>query len=124
MRLIVLGPETQAQIDKVKAHAEAHRFTQEDLLAIMATPDKVAGFNQGFVVIIPYGVRVVYTIEQHPGGWCYHLSFSVDNPDPKSAIQPVAVDQILPMFGINKSYRQADNAWMEEGNIINLLFKI
>lgn len=122
MRVVIIDEAVTAAAEKCRAYAESNKYNLHDLHNMLAHPEKVPGADLNREVMIPGGVRVVYSIEQHPPGWCHHFSFSLDTPDPNMTVHPVVVDQILPLFGVKRSCTSPDGYWMEDGNIVNLLF--
>lgn len=78
-------------------------------------------------VLIPFGFRAAFSVEEQPEGFCRHLSVSVDEGADKRMPHPAAVKMIAEAFGI----KQWDASWVEEFepnrfavNIIEMYLKI
>lgn len=122
-RALVISPEVQAAVDKVKAYAQEHPFNVHDIHRLLAHPENAHGNTPGFVVVIPLGYRCVFTIEQQPHGWMRHVSVSVGA---KGRIPSVpALIEILKMFGFKKPLYDCVVHVMEEQvdsvNVLELL---
>jgi hypothetical protein len=76
MRPLLIGPEQVAELARVRAHAEAHRIGHVEVIASIAEGRPIA-WEPGFRCVLPFGFRVAFSIEEHPGGWHRHLSVSV-----------------------------------------------
>jgi hypothetical protein len=68
----------EAEMEKVRKYALAHRFDLEKVKAIAQGVEAGPGDNPLFVMNLPKRVRVVFSIEQHPGGWMNHMAISIE----------------------------------------------
>lgn len=102
MRALIIDDNVRREIARVKANAETHKRSLHDLFAILGGRRQTTppGDDPAFRVLIPFGFKAVYTIEQHPNpqGWCHHLSVSIGAEDryPHEA----AVLEIAKEFGM------------------------
>lgn len=78
LELLILDEEVQASISKLKNYSEQNVISYEELV----NPMTVIGENPNYLVELPMGFRVVYSVEEQPMGLCRHLSISVDNQEP------------------------------------------
>lgn len=123
MRPLFITPDVVTAIERVKAYADAHRFSLHDICHLMGHPEKAPGHTPGFVVEIPRGFRCCFTIEQQPDGWMRHLSISVMMKErvPTEA----AVMTLLPLFGFKRPLRECVVHLMQESvasiNVLELL---
>ena len=73
---------------------------------------------------IPVGFRAVYSIEEHPIGWCRHLSVSVSTKNRVPSVP--AVEMIMHEFGFKGTITEQLNVWLEDtepkaANVLALL---
>ena len=122
MRALVIDEKTRNEISKVLEYAEAHRQTVDDLAIAVHNKKSAVGNDPRFRVYIHDGYRVVYSVEEQPGGTCKHLSVSLT--DTANFPSPIAVSEIL------KEFKMADivsditlGVWIEDGRAINILQK-
>lgn len=80
MTALVIGPEQQAELQRIRDYAEAkhRRYRLEDMRKIVLGTRQPPGADPARICEVPHGFRVVYSIEQHPQGWVRHLSVSLD----------------------------------------------
>lgn len=122
MRPLIVAPGTKEEIAAVIEHARKNPYIKADIEKIMrgATP---VGDQEGFTVEIPFGFKAVYSVEEHPIGWCHHISISVERlgsyPHERAALE------IIKLFGIDCEYGHWDGFWIDEENqAINFVIKI
>lgn len=127
MRALVIDGNTRQLAQRIQEHARTHKFTTRKLLEIIAShPEQAAGNQPEFVLNIPMGYKVVYTIEKQPRfGWCHHISVSVDTDEKLPAFE--AVDEIVNLFGLGTPFKKhAIAMWLEDtgpaSKAINLLY--
>ena len=107
MRPLIIGERERAQIKKVLAHADVHRASIHDLIAIVKGNREPPGNDPAFTVHLPVGYKVVFTIEQQPIGWCRHLSVSVATAGCYPATE--AVEALAEAFGFR--HKLKDQQW-------------
>lgn len=134
VRPLVIDDNIHAQVAEVIAYAKENIMESRRLMAATADPKLAVGLNPLTRVEIPFGYRVVYSLERQPiQGLCHHISISVEEeitPKPPEKILPseAAVEMILSLFGmspLNKSLF----IWIEPiqdggGGAINIIEKV
>lgn len=118
MRPMLIGPHVRERIAEVIAYAEAHRFSLHDLHRIMVHPEQAAGTNPAFVVEVPMGFKVVFTIEEQPMGLSRHLSVSVDGENWPNEI---AVQELGREFGFKTPYEKWLKYLEKESRAVSVL---
>ena len=94
MSVIIITPEVSAEIRKLKAYAELHRFSLEQLRQMIKDKAKPIGDEAGFSMRFPgSGLRMVMSLEEQECGWCWHIS--VSTPKGGCYPPPLALAQIL-----------------------------
>lgn len=120
MRILQIDDETLKDIDKVIRYANKHKFGKHQMKLIMSGDLKAAGLNPDYVVHIHQGYRVVYSLEEHPIGWCQHISISVERSDKYP--HEIAVKMILEAFRMSGDLNKCLNTWVEkETESVNIL---
>lgn len=97
MRPLLIDDNARQNIARLVEFADAHRLSAEEMQRRVANGGPSIGDDPRFSCEIPFGFRVVFSIEQQPMGWCRHLSVSVDHPDRMPSIP--AVKMIMEAFG-------------------------
>jgi len=119
---LIIDEQVLGFIKRVSDHAEANRIDFQNMKAIAESIQKPVGDNDNYVCYLPVGFRVVYSIEEHPLGWCRHLSVSVDTVGKMPSIP--AVEMIMREFGFTGTINDQLNVWVEKERAINVLQKI
>ena len=122
MRILILDGETKDKLQNLVAYAENNPLTMDDLLDTYNKQLAPVGDMSGHVVNLPFGFRVVYSIEQQVKGDVRHLSISVD--DEGKLPNDVAVREVMKLIGFKNELekciikleeigpnRQAINVW-------------
>lgn len=78
MRVLAINEAVQAEIDDLVRYAEQHPYSMDDLLDMYNGFLPPAGDNPNHVIHIPFGFRVVYSIEKQVKGNVRHASISID----------------------------------------------
>lgn len=114
---LMVSSNEMARITEVLQYADIHRFNIQDLKRIIAGEAEPAGDNPAFEVMLPMGYRVVYTIEEHPGGWAKHIS--VSTVPRSSTLTGGALNRIMQLFGFRHDLAFASNAGLcyDEGEV-------
>lgn len=92
MRPLIIGQDEKVALQKLAKFAEEH-----PLIVDGSIPGVPVGDNPDFVVKLPFGYRVVFSIEDQPGGMVRHLSMSVDTP--WKVPNPLAVEMVMQEIG-------------------------
>lgn len=99
MTVLAIGPEEKEALRSLKEYAEANPMSMDDLLDIINGDIGNAGNFAEFTRHIPFGYRVVYSIEQQIPGDIRHLSVSCQ----KQAPSPEAVELIMKEMGFEEN---------------------
>jgi len=91
-------PDELKSIQDVVDYAEKHRFTKADLYAIMAGASLCPGDDPNLAYHLNNGIRMAFSFEEHPMGWCRHLSIS-DSNNPLWEVSPSIVAHVAKAFG-------------------------
>jgi len=100
------------EIKQVIDFAEAHRFDLETMKKrvsgeLLGSPGDWADF----ACHLQSDYRCVYSIEEHPMGWCRHLSVSVNSAE--KLPNPMAVEMIMHEFGFTGTIHAQKYVWVE-----------
>jgi len=104
--------EDTKEVKKVVQYAEHNKYNIEMIKEIMDGKREPAGLNSEHVKFFHVDYRVVYSIEEHPMGWCRHLSVSVSNKDRYP--NPAAVQRIMEVYGITVDINNPEEAFVYE----------
>jgi hypothetical protein len=113
-RVLIIGPDEQAAIDLLKAHAATRVMDAETTAKAIAAD--APGFRQmmrRFSLPLPVGFVVTYTHERQPDprlGVVQHISVSVDTPNKYPSVE--AIEMILAAFGM-APIKDAIRVWPE-----------
>lgn len=109
---MLMGPDEQAKLRALKENAEKMPINLATIMeAINKGPEAAFGNDPKLHCEIPIGYRVAFTIEQHPGGWFRHASFSVHGK--RGAVpNPWAVKWLVEQLGFKRS-EKFDATWIE-----------
>lgn len=102
-RALLLTPEVEKEVKALieRAAAEPLPFAENQrLVEARANGQTINLDNARFTMVIPRGYHVTYTHEyQREDLVCRHISVSVENAQPKTGPNPMAVVEILRLFG-------------------------
>lgn len=90
MTPLMIDDSVKAAIAKVVAFADSHRLDTPTMQALVRGEGECPGDNPNRIVLVPFGFRCVFTVEQQPFGWARHLSVSVVSQPDGSFIQKPA----------------------------------
>lgn len=99
MRPLIIDNNLKDKIGKLVAYAEKHPFTIDNLQDIKKKVREVPGDMEGYVLLLPFGYKIVFSIELQPAGKVRHLSMSVDE-DGKLP-NPGVVGEIMKLIGFD-----------------------
>lgn len=99
LEILLMDDEISQEINDLLVYAELNSFTMEEMIDAQKnkTPIIPKETYDNYVVILPYDIRVVYTVEEHPIGVCKHISISQNSDLPKREDYIVILDK----FGFN-----------------------
>lgn len=123
MRFLLIDQIKKDIINQVREYANLHRITKTEMQARLKDPNTLPiGDNLLHTCFIDDGYTCVFSVEEHPMGWCNHLSVSVDSTDDKLPSIP-AVQMLLKEFGINKELEDCcvyiEDSYPKSVNIIS-----
>lgn len=81
-------------------YAENNHFTMDDLLDVYNNQLSPAGDHTEYTRILPFGYKVVFTIEEQPAGNVRHLSMSVDEDD--KLPNEIVIREVMKQLGFGK----------------------
>lgn len=116
--LLCLGPAEQANIKRLVEYATAHPINAEEFKR-RAESHQPVGNDYRHVCIIPMGYICVFSIEEHPCGWCRHISISLHGAQPDHYPNEHAVLLLIKEFGFWGGFEDCEG-WFEAGVAINL----
>jgi hypothetical protein len=121
MSVLMIGATEREQIAQIIAWAKAHpiplsliRKGSLDDKAIVEFKDRTPEFVRppSSHILFPGNFRAAFSCEEQPGGFCTHLSVSVEGRSRKGMMpHPAAVEMIAEAFGVKYP---ADRMWIEE----------
>lgn len=120
MRILLINAEVSERIKRCRSFAENNRIPRAHMEQLVAEHKAVGDLDEGYVCRVPDGFLVVYSIEEHPPGWCRHLSVSVASTD--KLPNPAAVDALLEEFGFRGGVLKGGvKVWIEGKTAINVV---
>lgn len=97
LRPFIVDDQVREALDNLQIHAMANIFSLGELFKIQAGTSPPAGALPGFSVILHFGYRVVFSIEDHPGGRYRHMSMSVNE---KGVLpNPLVILEVMELLG-------------------------
>lgn len=121
---LVIDAAAKADIAGVIEYAHDN-FLDETLMESIMASGWAPGDVDEYSCNIKFGFRVVYTVEKHPGGWCRHLSMSLNKEG--RCPSPPAVDMMLEEFGFQGRLAEKPSSlcvYTEQDTIINVIEKM
>lgn len=104
VRPLLIDKDLTDQIDTLVKYAEKNPITMDYLLDQKNGEEKPPGDYEGYSITLPFGYRIVFTIELQPAGKIRHLSMSVNEDG--SLPNEFAVQQIMDLIGFKNPLRQ------------------
>lgn len=99
VRPLVIDETVRGVLSGLTHYAEQHPLLLPEMIAMLNQPGVSPCNAPERHCFVPLGYRVAFTIEQHPGGWFRHASFSVASDNPKDLPSITAVNELLPLLG-------------------------
>lgn len=118
MRPLVIDEEAKIKLQTLKEFAERNPLSVDDLLDIHNKSEPPVGDREGFSCEIPFGFRIVFSVEPQPKGPARHLSISVDAPNRMP--NPVAVQLLMQELGFDKELEEC-YVYFEDKNAVNII---
>lgn len=119
MGTLLIDKEARKRIDKVKSFSRKNPMRIDELKSVLIGNVPPAGDRKEHVLLIDFGFRVVYSIEEQPDANVYHhLSVSIDNPGkfPNKGL----LIMLMEAFDIGKCLDSCKSVWIE-GDSVNIL---
>jgi len=114
MRPLLIDAEAKKNIAKVVEHAFANKIQIETLQKMVANELPPIGDTPEHSCYIFKDFRVVFSIEQHPMGWCRHMSVSVPSDTKVPSIE--AIEMLTEEFGFQTPLRNCHVRIEETGD--------
>lgn len=96
IRPLVLSAEVNDDIARLIQYAKRNVFSLDELKRMIKTGSRI-GDEKDYAISIPFGYRVVYSLEEQVFGLTHHLSMSVDEIGALPSI--IAVQTMTQKFG-------------------------
>ena len=110
LRPFIIDDEIRASFEKLSTYAEDNPFTMDDILDIMNGDGKTAGNIPEHILNLPFGYRVVYSIEEQLQK-IKHLSISVDEVGALPNIE--AIKQIMLLLDFKEELENRLNKYVD-----------
>lgn len=101
-----------AELQRIREYGKQHPYREGTLRAIMEGRAQVAGDNDKRSCVLPVNFKIVYSLEEHPCGWCHHISISGGAPGKVPSIP--MVEMVMKEIGFKGGARQQYSVWMED----------
>lgn len=89
MRPLIIDDNIRGKLRGLVEYAEGQVLDMDDLLDTYNGERFPVGDDENYVVHIPVGYRVVYSVELQPVGRIGHLSVSIDNVGKLASVESV-----------------------------------
>lgn len=99
MRALIMGPEEEASLKRLRDHAEANRIDVDELLDIYNRQAPAVGDRNGYDCDVPVGYRVAFCIEHQTKGWARHMSVSIHPAERNQCAHPEAIKWLMAQLG-------------------------
>ena len=126
-RVAVIDEAARAEIAALCRHADLHRLPLKEQLRISRGERPPVGDDFNFCLTISGIYRCAFSIEEHPGGWCRHLSVSIREPNPARPLpSPEAVEVIAGAFGFRGNLKKMLDGvvWIEGNRAVNVVERL
>lgn len=104
VRPLLVDKDLTDQIDSLVAYAEKNPINMDYLLDQKNGEEKPPGDYAEYTRNLPFGYRVVFTVELQPAGKIRHLSMSV--PEDGKLPNEFAVTEIMRLIGFQNELRK------------------
>lgn len=106
MRPFIINDKLKTQIASLVAYAEENPVSMDELLDTVNKQAKPVGDFSQHTLNLPFGYRIVYSIEEQPKGKIRHLSMSV-NEDEKLPNEFV-VREVMKLIGFKNELENCE----------------
>jgi hypothetical protein len=104
VRPLLIDKDLTDQIESLVEYAEKNQITMDYLLDQKNGEERPPGDFKEYTRILPFGYRIVFTIELQPAGKIRHLSISVDEDE--KLPNETAVQEIMNLIGFKNELRK------------------
>lgn len=104
VRPLIIDKDMTDQIESLVKYAESNPITMDYLLDQKNGEERPPGDFNEYTRVLPFGYRVVFTIEFQPAGKVKHLSMSVDEDE--KLPNEIAVQEIMNLIGFKNELRK------------------
>lgn len=87
----------KSKLKNLASYADSNPFTMDDLLDMYNNQHPMPGEMEKHVVVLPFGYRIVYSVETQNRGDFRHMSMSVDTDGKLPNI--IAVKEVMKIIG-------------------------
>ena len=112
LRPFIVDDDIREQFSNLVSYAEKHPLSIDDILDTMNKEVLPVGDDPNHVINMPFGYRIVYSVENQPSGKVRHLSMSVDEDD--KCPNMAAVQETMKMLGFKNDI---ENCYVKLENI-------
>ncbi len=74
--------QDKKKIKQVILHANENKLDLKQMISIVNGESHPVGDDVNFTTILSDSNRIAFSIEEHPHGWCRHISISKNNKPP------------------------------------------
>ena len=103
LEVLLMDDEINQQINDLLLYAELNSFNMEQMVDAQKSKTSTIPKDtyDNHVILLPYDIRVVYTVEEHPIGMCKHISISQNGELPKKEDYILILDKFS--FNVSQS---------------------
>jgi hypothetical protein len=124
MRPLIINDEVRALFKVMIEEAEKNKIPISEMKELHEKQE-IVGENPKFDkqwCVLEFGYRIFFTIEEHPAGWCRHISISVDSD---AFPNPASISLIMNEFGFENGLSGSDKVYIEPAaKAINVIDRI
>jgi hypothetical protein len=78
MKVEIIDYDLEGEIKKLVDFAEKHPFSMDDIFDVSNGAEPAAGDREGYFLMTPFGIKIVYSIENQVVGKIRHLSVGIN----------------------------------------------
>lgn len=112
LEILLMDDDITQQINEMLVYAELNHFNVERMVEAQKTKTPIIPKEtyDNHLIILPYDIRVIYTVEEHPIGMCKHISISQNGQMPNREDYILILDK----FGFNIVQSKTGYAYTEK----------
>jgi hypothetical protein len=113
MTPFILDEAGRTALKQIVEYGRKHPYREGTMKAIVEGRYAPAGDNEKRSCVLPINFKIVYSLEEHPGGnWCHHLSVS-GGAKGKVPSLPM-VEMVMAEIGFKGNVTKQYNVWLED----------